>query len=639
MSRLASACVSLCLIALVAPALARAQAPEGKETAPAKTTKKAAAKRAEAGNPLAEQRRTAAITLISSLADEARSYQDPTLRARVLARAADALWETDAERARNYFQRAWEAAESADAESQRRLEEDIRRQQRESGTVAVTSPPSLRNEVLRLAARRDRALGEGFLKRIDDARERENNPLERNPWMSTPTDSQRFRLAMQLLQDGDVERAIQFADRVLIAGQVTSDAIDFLSALREKDAKAADQRFMAMLNFAAADLSTDANTVSGLSSYAFTPFLYVVFEPGGGASQMQRRALAPAPVLPVNVRAEFFRTAAQILLRPLPPQGQDRTSAGRMGKYMVIKRLLPLFDKHAPELVSEMRAQMAALTPDVGEQARTGENRAVNVGIVPEDDSHDPMRELEERLKGAADQNERDAVYTDVAVGLAGSGDSRAGDLVDKIEDSDLRRQVRAYVDFQYMNNALQKKDAEGALGYARKGELTHIQRVWGLTQAAQLLMKPDRARALEVLEEAAAEARRIGGGEADKPRALVAVTKGFLETDRARAWELISEAVRAGNSAEGFTGEDARLSITLRFRDGVMLNSVNATEFDLTGLFRGLAKDDLYRAIEVTKNFTVEAPRANAQLAIARAVLEEKPKAAVKQKAESRKQ
>ena len=89
----------------------------------------------------------------------------------------------------------------------------------------------------------------------------------------------------------------------------------------------------------------------------------------------------------------------------------------------------------------------------------------------------------------------------------------------------------------------------------------------------------------------------------------------------------MVSDVVRAGNSAEGFTGEDARLSVTLRYRNGVMMNSVNATDFDLPGLFRGLARDDLYRAIEAAKTFTAEAPRANAHLAIARAVLEERRK------------
>ncbi len=41
------------------------------------------------------QRRTFAASIIMSLADEARSYKDPALRARVLARSADALWDVN----------------------------------------------------------------------------------------------------------------------------------------------------------------------------------------------------------------------------------------------------------------------------------------------------------------------------------------------------------------------------------------------------------------------------------------------------------------------------------------------------------------------------------------------------------------
>ena len=58
----------------------------------------------------AAQQRTVAISLVSTLADEARSFKDQTRRARVQARAADVLWETDPERARELFRRAWEAA-------------------------------------------------------------------------------------------------------------------------------------------------------------------------------------------------------------------------------------------------------------------------------------------------------------------------------------------------------------------------------------------------------------------------------------------------------------------------------------------------------------------------------------------------
>ncbi|MBA2731773.1 MAG: hypothetical protein H0U54_02655 [Acidobacteria bacterium] len=596
---------------------------------PQKTTKaeKGVKPARERADPLAEQRRNTAISLLTTLADEAKGYRDQGLRARVLARAADALWSGDAQRARSYFQGAWEAAVTADEESARRIEEDIRKQQTASGSAVISSPPNVRNEVLRLAARRDRALGEEFLKKIEEAREREaaNKSSNRDPLMASASQSQRLKLATQLLQDGDTERALQYADPALVS--VNASSINFLSALREKDTAAADQRYIAMMVRAEADPASDANTVAGLSSYAFTPFLYIVFHPKGGASQMQQRGLTPAPELPAEIRKAFFNTAAQILLRPLPPPEQDTTTSGRAGKFLVIKRLLPLFDQHAPERAPELRVQMAALMSDVPERDRSSENRAVTRGIVPEDTNRDPMQGMEDRLSRAANSAERDAIYTDMAASLAGSGDPRARELVEKIEDSELRQQTRAFTDFEYLDNALQKKDSQEAIRIARSGELSHVHRVWGLTQAARMFIKSDRERAVELLDEALAAARRLGGSEPERPRALTAISSVFIEVDRSRVWELISEVVKAGNSAEGFTGDDARVSSTLRFKNGAMMRSSNSTDFDLLGVFRTLAKNDLYPAIEAAKNFTNEVPRANAILAIARTVLDEKQK------------
>ncbi|HUQ32203.1 MAG TPA: hypothetical protein VM095_08780 [Pyrinomonadaceae bacterium] len=580
-------------------------------------------------DPLAEQRRNTAVSLLTTLADEAKGYRDQTLRARVLARAADALWPSEAERARALFYRAWDSAVAADEESARRMEEDIRKQQQSSGSAAVTSPPNVRNEVLRLAARRDRALGEEFLKKIDEARERETaaatSARARDPWMASASESQRLRLASQLLQDGDVEHALQFADSIPVS--VSVDSINFLSALREKNAEAADQRYSAMLARAAADPASDANTVSGLSSYAFTPFLYIVFQPRGGASQIARRGPTPPPDLPPGLKKAFFNVAAQILLRPLPPAEQDTTTSGRAGKFLILKRLLPLFEQHAPERVADLRVQMTALMSDVPERDRTGENRAVTNGIIPEDPNRDPMQAMEDRLSRAATAEERDSIYADMAASLASGGDQRAKDLVEKIEDTDLRQQTRAYMDFAYLDSALQKKDVPEAIRLARSGELSNIHRVLGLTQVARLLLKSERERAVELLEEALNIARRIGGNDPERPRALTAISSVFVEADRTRAWELIAEVVKAGNSAEGFTGDDARVTSMLRFKNGVIMRNSNATDFDLLGLFRTLAKTDLYPTIEAAKNFTNEVPRANAILAIARAVLDEKQK------------
>src|SRR6187551_3316911 len=104
----------------------------------------------------AAQRRAVAISLITTLADEARAFKDQTRRARVQARAADILWDTDPERSRELFRRAWDAAE---AEALRLRTEDLKKQQAGGGSAVLRGGPDLRSEVLRIATNRDQKLG------------------------------------------------------------------------------------------------------------------------------------------------------------------------------------------------------------------------------------------------------------------------------------------------------------------------------------------------------------------------------------------------------------------------------------------------------------------------------------------------
>src|ERR1043165_4845404 len=122
---------------------------------------------------LAKQRRDNAQALLISLAADAGRFNDQTLRARTQARIADVLWSADPDRARALFRKAWESAEIVDQESQRKLQEDIKQQQAKGGSVAVAGPPNIRGEILRLAARRDRALGEEFLAKLRTEKQQE----------------------------------------------------------------------------------------------------------------------------------------------------------------------------------------------------------------------------------------------------------------------------------------------------------------------------------------------------------------------------------------------------------------------------------------------------------------------------------
>jgi hypothetical protein len=582
---------------------------------------------AEEADAEAAQQRTIAISLVSGLADEARSFKDQTRRARVQARAGDVLWDTDPERARELFRRAWEAAETVDTEAAKKQAEEMKRMETEGAPVVLRGGPDLRSEVLRLVAKRDRKLGEEFLKALEEAAEKQRSEAatdqRRNEAGSRLGASQRLQLARRLVEDGQIEAALNFATPALTV--VNIDSIFFLSALREKNAQLADTAYTNLLARAARDPNSDANTVSGLSSYLFTPFLYVTFERNGGGNQARQRGPTPAPEVDPILRTNFLRVAYQILLQPLAAPDQDRTTSGQTGKYMVIKRLLPLFEQYAADLAPGLRTQMTALASFVPAQMQQGENRAVNVGIQPDSEQGDPSQRMQERLDRAKTSEERDAIYADYAVTFSQTGDPRGKDLVDKIENTELRKSVKAYTDFQLVQLAVRNKDAAEITRLVKNGELTSIQKVWALTSASKFLAAAERSRATDLLEEALAESRRISGSDPDRARALTAVAAGLAEIDRVRAWEVLSEVVKAANAAEAYTGEDSRISSRLQTRMMVLMTNSTAEDFDLLAVFRHLARADLLRAIQLAKTFTGEAPRAVATLAIARTVLDKR--------------
>jgi len=615
---------------LILGGIATAQSAEAKTIVPEANN---ASKSKTAVDPEAERiikdRRAQAQSMLISLAADAGSYNDQKLRARTLARIADALWAADPERARTLFRKGWDAAEVVDREGQQRMREDIRQQQAKNGSVAVTGPPNIRGEVLRLAARHDRTLGEEFLAKLKVEKQQEateaSDKLRPEPFDTPEAISQRLNLARQLL-DTDVERALQFADPAL--GVISRDGLDFLSDLRDRDPAAADQRYLRLLANAAASLQSDANTVSLLSSYLFTPHIFVTFSGGGASTQQSSRTSVP-PEVPAQIRAAFFRAASDILLRPLAPPGQDQTSSGIEGKYLVMKRLMPLFEQFAPQNMTEaLRGQMQALASGVPEEARQRDDDSLREGIRPPQSREGREQSLLDQLDHAKTSAERDRLYLMLARTMAEKGElARAHDYIEKVDDSELRQKLRAYIDVTMIMRAVDKKDANQVLDLVRTGELTHVQKAWALTQAAKLLLKTDREKSLNAIEDAGAEARRIEPSDADRPRALMAVANASLVSDRAKSWDAVYEAIKSANSAEGFTGEDGVLRISLLTKSMSSIRSSSVQDFDVAGIFTELARDDYNRTVELARLFEREAPRASAVIAIARSVFEEKKK------------
>ena len=579
-------------------------------------------------------RREQARSLLVALSTDARTFRDSTLRARSLARIADALWQVDIDQARVMFRKAWEAAESADQENELKKQEDISRQKAKTGGgYVLNSFPNVRREVLGLAARHDRVLSNEFLDKLTAQKlEAANSATNQNTNAGRLPEalSQRLSVSREMLQSGEIDRALEFADPALSV--VSRESVDFLTDVREKAPKLADSRYAALLSIAAGNPQSDENSVSLLSSYIFTPHLFITFSTGGTSSSQSSNSTAPADVSP-ELRMAFFQTAAGILLRPLPPPGTDTNSSGVEPKYLVLKRLLPLFEQFAPaDMVESLRGQLNALNSMVSEDIRKREDEWITKGVKPDKPTTDQEQTLLDRVDRAKTSAERDSLHIQLIYLFLRRGDMKARDYVSKIDDSEMRKGMQAYVDQSIATYSVEKKLTDQALEMASKGELTHLQRAWVLAQCAKLLAKTDKDKALELIETASTEARRIDVSDPFLPQALLGVANAVLLIEPNRVWDATFDAVKAANSIEGFTGEDGEIVYRFEGKGHRSISSSDVADFDVQGIFEQLANQDYDRAVELARGFQGEGPRAVATIAIARAVLEKKkPTVAVK--------
>ena len=595
--------IALAIGFLVSPAAGQLpnQISKSPVAAPTETTKSPNNTEAER---LRNERRQQARSLLISLATEARSFRDQALRGRTLMRIADLLWAVDNEQSRELFRRAWEAGEIADRESK--------------------EPLHLRSQILAVVGRRDGRLAEEFLQKIKEEQERSSKSQNSNSnlWALNEAAQHRLDLAGSLLRSGDIEHALQFADPVL--GRVTISTLDFLTDLRDKAPAEADKRYAALLAASSSSVLADANTVCLLSSYLFTPKTYVVFNQQGAGDISWMQTPLPPPNVSPQLRLAFFQAAAAILSRPQPPPDQDQSTTGVAGKYMVLKRLMPIFDSAAPkEIAAAMHGQFETMSSLVNEELKKTEDESLKKGIGPEKSLADEQGPpLLDQIEHARTSDERDDLYFRLALLALSKNDPNARSYVSKIDESDFRKRAQAWIDWGMAIAAIKKNKIEGALELLHVGELSHVQRVWVMTQSAKLLAKTDSTRALSLLEEATAEARRIEGSDSDRPRSLLAIANTLQLLDAPRVWEAIFEAVKAANSAEGFTGDGGAIKTTMNSKSQILQKTESVPDFDIRGIFGQIAKSDYDRAIPLAAGFQAEAARANATIAIARAVL-----------------
>jgi hypothetical protein len=524
------------------------------------------------------------------------------------------------------FRAAWEATGAAEKAADERYWAGPYQQRhtQTSGVSSVTARPVVRREVLRLATKHDRSLGEEFLRQQQKEKDDANKSRRPGPLgYSDASMIQRMEVARDLLNADLPEAALQFAAPAI--GIINYATLDFLSSLREKDPAAADERYAALLALAATNPLSDANTVSLLSSYLFTPHLFLGFTAEGASVEGYPSQTQPqvAPTL----QLAFFRTAAAILLRPPAVPGQEEDSAGNDGHYLVIKQLMPMFEERAPaDLTAALRQQLKALAPLTTQDTRDRNFDFFRGGTRADKRENREQTYLDE-LDHAKTSAERDRINLKLAGVYAEKGDLRARECVEKIDDSELRTSAHTFIDARLTANAVSRKDASRVSELCRAGQFAHLLKAYFLSQTAKLMPPSENEKALRLIDSAATEARRIDGLDPDRPRAFFAIANAMLVVNRAAVWHSVSDAIKASNSADGFGGEDGQLLVWMTDKEGFNYWSwtESAPDFDVDKIFGKLVGLDYDKAVEMATGLSGEVPRAVATIAIARAVFDQK--------------
>jgi hypothetical protein len=333
----------------------------------------------------------------------------------------------------------------------------------------------------------------------------------------------------------------------------------------------------------------------------------------------------PPPQLAPALRARFFSAAGQILLRPVGPPDLELTSAGLAGTYFTVQRLLPLFEQNEPDMAVALQGRLNALAEGRGELIPEQHRALMNAGFnVPET----KVRELDDtqaQIERASSTRERDHLYAMAASVAVKKNDPKAREFANKIDDPELKRSVRGFVDFILVGKFLAKPDLERALQLARTGELSHLQRAWSYAEIAALQKSTAREQAIESIREAAAEAERISVTSSESAEAWVAIARRGAEVDPTRKWEMILDTIKKVNNAPGYVGDENELSVSFQSKNNVQVMQVSAPSINLVALFETLSADDIYQAADMARSITNECARAVALLATASSAFERK--------------
>ena len=554
-----------------------------------------------------------ALSIVEQQLSEAKTLDDTPARIKVLIRAADMLWATRPEAARNAFTEAYELA--AKDFKERGDGADV-----EFSPGLVTFLPDQRFIVISAVGRRDaewaKRLAERAAKESEEEAKEKEDATAAGPPVGELRMGEKFLDAAALLVPINRTAAMDFARKSFRYPTSWNNLTHFLYTLAEADQKTGDQFYLEALELFAA---RPANELLYLTGYPFGLNRFVGPE-ASSAYYSAPQGFVPSAALQQRLMEVLLKRAQAAMQAPAKTSGRQSIPESAQ-LYLALESLAPFIKQPAlAEQVAQVKVSLGAALP-----ARL---REMMTSMRQE------QREIDEpSFADLAGQAERETVSWKkdyarvhaVQAGVTSESFERLEDLAGKVEDENVRRQLLNWLHFRGAQKAVAGGQLDEAAKLARKVEEVD-QRAYLFFEIANAAEKKfaDQARFREALDEAAKVA--LSAPNTDRrARSLLGVAYLYSKLDQFRAVEVMGEAVKTINRLEHPNFMPVVFQEIKGEKFGIFM-AYPLAGFDIEKSFSDLSATDFQGALALARTLEDKGLRAGVMMAIAARCLEEKP-------------
>ena len=515
--------------------------------------------------------------LLSHLADQARLSDDLAFAVRAQSQAANLLWPYDCERARAIFRQAFQL---------------LARE-----TVSQGDRRQLREELLNRIASRDTELAEELARALvylADNQKDARADAERRELLIT--------VALQIVERDPY--------RAMALGQLSLGSPSASPANNREDGTLISQNFARLLVLMRA-------VDSGLSDLLFSSAV-IRLERSQAINLDDIHTLGSYLVSSVNSSAKdsisrhvierFLGLAFNQIM--LYRNSEERGRPDDAAVYFITRQLTDLFARYMPDRFKKVQRKIDEMNE------ASALDRTSDLGLAqptsPADIAGDAL--------ASSNESERDSLYARAALGWLAKGEiGEAQSAARSIANREMRDRVLAQIARRQTSEG--RIDEAVAVALRIEDDTARVSVLVKLAGAA--LASRDRVRAVELLDEAEAEAIKAQPTVA-RAQSLLTIVSSFSAVDTVRAFEVMQTAIKSINDIPA-PGGQKRLAGNQQ-PDVAAPASPDLYNLNFESTLAVLAQTDFDRALLLAQQLTIKDASLIAQLAVCRGGLARPP-------------